>query len=313
MRLAPLIMDSRAFLRELTADGTILVLVKERLTGEMIMRAAKGPSANLEEGSPTRLLLDKVEKENTPTLILDAYQDKLLKDLSPPFRSALCVPVNDPEGRLVGVLYADDLSAGRFSYANKNEAVEFAKELGESLLGVDWEELRAPPPPPPPPRKPPLPAPIRLALGLFFLAGAWIVIGGLLMGWEREEQEAAAHQAAVAARQSEPLTVARGLLSLLQTRDDRSARDRLTQRLRDRISGKEFHESMEKWSAGGDNTADLQHRDVKVKEEGPTRAIIEVVPVGGKEGRQPWIWTMVNQGRGWQLDAAQGGPPLTGG
>lgn len=309
MRLSPLIMESRAFLRELTPDGTILVLVKEGLTGEMIMRAAKGPAANLDEGSPTRILLDKAEAENTATLILDAYQDALLKDLSPPFRSALCVPVNDPEGRLVGVLYADDLSAGRFSYANRTEAQEFAQELGEALLEVDWEEVRRPPPPPPP-KKPPLPKPIRAAIALFVLAGLWMVVGGLIMGWEREEQQAQAREEARAAQVSEPLTMARGLLSLLQTQDYRSARDRLTPRLRDRVPGRRFEEAMQKWWTSGDNAKDVQHREVTVKEEAATSAVIEVRPVGG-EGRRPWLWTLVNQGRGWQLDAAQEGPPLT--
>lgn len=308
MRLSPLIMDARAVLRRLTKEGAILVLIKERLDGEMIMRAAKGPAVDLEPGSATRLVLSRCEQEAQSVLVLDSRQEASFAELECRFRSALCVPIPNPEGDVVGILYADDTGAGIFSYQDRTNLEDFAADMGQRLVEVDWDEKPPAPlePAPPAPAREPLPRPLRIAVWLFAVACGWVIVAGAWFGLRSEKVESN-HTLPPVSAETEAMTVARGVLSLLQTNDFQVLRQRLTDSVRSRTSASDYTARLKKWASKPERRDDLQRRELLPKENGPTTCKVLV----RSDGKDDWIWVFTYNGMAWELERAEGGPPLT--
>ncbi|MCA9795895.1 MAG: GAF domain-containing protein, partial [Candidatus Eremiobacteraeota bacterium] len=247
-------------------------------------------------------------EEAQSVIVLDSGQDPIFSGCECRFRSALCVPVPDPEGNVVGLLYADDAGAGRFSYQDRNNLEDYAADLGQQLMEVDWDEKPPEPTPPPPPRPPrePLPKPLRIAAWLFAVACVWVVLGGAWIGLRSQQVEQPNGLPPVSA-ETEAMTVARSVLSMLQTDDFQLLRQRLTDSARSRSSTSDFSARLKKWLAKPERRDDLQRRQLLPKENGPTTSKVLV----RSDGQEDWTWTFTYNGIVWQLERAEGGPPLT--
>lgn len=225
-------------------------------------------------------------------------------------RSYLCLPLTDPQGQRIGILYADSrVSNGNFQHPDLGKAKEFAQEFEKLFFRrKEQSEPQEPAHSESSAQRPSLTRALA-AIVLCSAAVLWVVVG---FSAEISQAGAGPTPTPVAPPPKvltlhDPVTASRFYLSLLRQGNFESAYSLLSGRLQSEISPQSYQTAIGQWLS---EHPGLQ-REPYLLERGETLCRVEIRATESGSEAKSWVWSLRSEGQnGWKLDKFEGGPEI---
>ncbi|MBN9417330.1 MAG: GAF domain-containing protein [Candidatus Eremiobacteraeota bacterium] len=271
----------------LQPEQKLILLYRE---GGQWQTSSSGSDWDFSNGSARLVLIQEVDRERQPAIVMDAHQDeRFLTCPLAPFRSALCCPILDG-GSLLGLLLVEDRKSARaFNFEQLQSWASRSAQLAPSLK-----------PEPTPPLD------LRKPLALSGLALLLLAIPFWFGGPKEKPQQRQAQVNTLSRQEMPAATVAESYLAGLRSGNLNGAYRLLTSASQKSLSEALFIERTRGWLAASDRAWGLKFRQIKVIRAGPTLCQVQVVPQGQASKQELWTWDLVREESGWRLKNAPG-------
>ncbi|MBS2038960.1 GAF domain-containing protein [bacterium] len=267
----------------LQPEQKIIVLYR---AGGQWQTSANDTDWDFSSGTARLALIQEVDRRGQPVIIMDAHKDERFLNCAPaPFRSAICCPISS-----LGLLLVEDRANPRaFSFDQQHTWAARAQQLTESLK------------PEPEPRRD-LTKPLALAGLTLCLVSVPFLFGGTpARPQPRPQIPVLSREQATAA------TVAESYLAGLRTGNLTGSYRLLSSDLQKRLSEPRYLRQTESWLAVNDRAWSLKYRQVKMLQAGPSKCLVQVVPIGQAAQKESWTWELLKEEEGWRLKTLPGG------